>query len=198
MPRHPDLLRELAGLTFGQSERGIVKIEAGSGAAHDDVADALMLAAAPYSHKGHVKCRLARFAAMSLPDAEVPEVEDVVHTGSGLTVPRRPFLQSVNGPEVSLPPELTAPARPASSTQSSGLELTCKQPGADAPMDDDDRYRPERAEEEDKHAFTSDLLAHMDARRQADQARTERLIETLTRGIEAQHDDNPDDLQEAA
>jgi hypothetical protein len=47
LPRHPDLLRQLAGLRYEQSERGMVRIEADSPGLHDDVADALMLATPP-------------------------------------------------------------------------------------------------------------------------------------------------------
>jgi len=64
---------------------------------------------------------------------------------------------------------------------------------------DDDFYRW-REEEQVKREAGRDILVHMDARRQADQARTERLVETLTRGIDAEQDDDPDDedLKEAA
>ena len=40
----------------------------------------------------------------------MPEATDTVATTGGLVLPRAPFWQSVNGPEVSLPPELAAPA----------------------------------------------------------------------------------------
>ena len=68
-------------------------------------------------------------------------------------------------------------------------------------MDNDDpHYRPERAEEDDERGFASDLLAHVDARRQADEARTRHLLDGLTAGFESEepNDDNPDDLKEVA
>ena len=68
-------------------------------------------------------------------------------------------------------------------------------------MDNDDPHsRPERAEEEDERGLVSDLFAHMDARRQADEARTRALLAALTAGFESEepNDDNPDDLKEAA
>jgi hypothetical protein len=106
--RHPDLLRQLAGLRYEQGERGMTKIESDAPGLRDDVADALALATAPYSHHGRAKCRLARFSQMQLPDAEVPVVADTVATDGGLVLPHSPFWQSVNGPEVSLPTTLQA------------------------------------------------------------------------------------------
>lgn len=106
LPRHPDLLRQLSALRYEQSEAGMTKIESDSPGLHDDVADATILATGPYSHDGRTKCRLARFAQLPLPDAEVPAVADTVTTGGGLVLPRSPFWQSVNGPEVSIPAAL--------------------------------------------------------------------------------------------
>jgi hypothetical protein len=108
LARHPDLLRQLAGLRYEQGERGMTRIESDAPGLHDDVADALMLATAPFSRDGRTKCRLARFAQMRLPDAEVPVVADTVTKGGGLVLPRSLFWQSVNGPEVSLPTTLQA------------------------------------------------------------------------------------------
>ena len=52
-------------------------------------------------------------------------------------------------------------------------------------MDNDDPHsRPERAEEEDERGFATDLLAHMDARRQAEEARTRALLAALTAAVE--------------
>ena len=67
-------------------------------------------------------------------------------------------------------------------------------------MDDDPHYRPERAEEEERRGFASDLLAHVRARKEAAEARTRNLLDLLTSGVEPepQHDNPPDDLEEAA
>ena len=112
LPRHPDLLRQLAGLRFEHTERGMTRIEADSPGLHDDVADALMLATAPFSRDGRSRCRLARFSRLDLPDADVPEATDTVATAGGLVLPRAPFWQSVNGPELTLPVSLQAQAPP--------------------------------------------------------------------------------------
>lgn len=105
LPRHPDMLRQLAGMRFEQGERGFVRIEAESPVTHDDVADALMLATVPWvQRKGRVACKLARMAAHGVPDAQVPALDvPVVETGDGMRLYRRPSLQSVNGLEVTLP-----------------------------------------------------------------------------------------------
>ena len=79
----------------------------------------------------------------------MPEATDTVATTGGLVLPRAPFWQSVNGPESASRPSSPPPQPLMSPTRSSGLAPTYKPPGADAPMDDDDRYRPERAEEEE-------------------------------------------------
>ena len=103
-----DLLRQLAGLKFEQGERGFMKIEAESAVVHDDVADALMLAACPFkSRSGRIATGLSRWAdpQRAYPEAELPPGFDgeVIETGSGLRVFRNPPLQSVNGPELTLP-----------------------------------------------------------------------------------------------
>ena len=116
LPRHPDLLRQLAGLRYEQAERGMTRIEADSPGLHDDVADALMLATAPFSRHGRARCRLARFARLdSLPDSAIPETPATVTTGGGLVLPRAPFWQSVNGPELTLPAALQ-PEQPPEDT----------------------------------------------------------------------------------
>jgi hypothetical protein len=112
LPRHPDLLRQLAGLRFEQGERGFTRIEAESAAVHDDVADALMLATAPYTRKGskRVFSRLLHFARgrHPIPDADLGLWSgETVTTGGGLVVPRRPPLQSVAGDRVTYPTEHT-------------------------------------------------------------------------------------------
>jgi hypothetical protein len=107
LPRHPDLLRQLAGLRFQQGERGFTHIEAESDATHDDVADALMLAALPHSPPGshRIRCHLAALADVrkAPPDADVPELDEpVVETGAGLCVYERPPLQSVMGRHITV------------------------------------------------------------------------------------------------
>jgi hypothetical protein len=107
-PRHPDMLRQLAGMRFEQGQRGFMHIEAEDAATHDDIADALMLATAPYVRsKGRAACRLAGPAAGGIPDAIVPplESEEIVETSGGLRLYRRPVLQSTaNSVEYTLPP----------------------------------------------------------------------------------------------
>jgi hypothetical protein len=100
LPRHPDLLRQLAGLRFQQGERGFMRIEAEDAVTHDDVADALMLAMLPHRPTGahRVVCHTASLAASRTApgDAHAPAVDcPVVATGSGLHIYQRPTLQSV-------------------------------------------------------------------------------------------------------
>jgi hypothetical protein len=106
LPRHPDLLRQLAALRYEIAERGLMKIEADQPAVHDDVADALMLATGPYHLKGKVACVLARAARSTEPDAAVRDSGDTVTTGAGLVIPTIPAYQSPLGPEVTEPPRL--------------------------------------------------------------------------------------------
>lgn len=107
LPRHPDLLRQLAGLRFEQGERGFTRIEAESFATHDDVADALQLAALPWRRPGgQLRSHLAEFANAehAVADAELRPVDHpTVTTGGGLRLWRRPPLQSVTGPEITAP-----------------------------------------------------------------------------------------------
>jgi len=64
---------------------------------------------------------------------------------------------------------------------------------------DDHEFYAWRAEEELKHAAGADLLAHIRARAEAEEARTRQLLELLTAGFaEEQDDDNPDLDKEAA
>lgn len=107
LPRHPDLLRQLAGLRFEQGERGFTRIQADDPAVHDDVADAAMLASIPYvGRSGRLVCELARMAAPegAIPEADVPGLDGpVVETGGGLRVYRRPPLQGVDDLALTLP-----------------------------------------------------------------------------------------------
>lgn len=114
LPREPALLRQLAGLRFEQRERGFTRIENDSGLAqHDDVADALALAMAPFRpRRGGVACRVLTLASphAPLPDADLADHEgEVLTTGSGLRVWRRPPLQSVRGTDVTFPQGSTQP-----------------------------------------------------------------------------------------
>ncbi len=109
LPRDPDLLRQLAGLRFEQGERGFTRIEAEDPATHDDVADAAMLATLPHSRAGRVICEITRLAhpRRAVAEARVGDLdEEIVETGGGLRLYRRPPLQSVAGPEVAPEPPL--------------------------------------------------------------------------------------------
>lgn len=108
LPRHPDLLRQLAGLRFEQGARGFMRIEAEDAVTHDDVADALMLAALPHVPRrdGRVISYLSVLAdpRTPIPDAPVPDLDEpIVATGGGLRVYKRPPLQSAGGPDMTLP-----------------------------------------------------------------------------------------------
>ena len=64
-------------------------------------------------------------------------------------------------------------------------------------MNEDDHRR--REEEQIEREAAGDLLAHIRARREADEARTRALLAALTAGVESEEpDDNPDDYEEAA
>lgn len=112
LPRHPDLLRQLAGLRFEQGDRGFMRIEADDPATHDDVADALFLATLPHNNRGGVvACGLSALADAdrAVPDADLPggySDDDVIAAGSGLEVWRRPPLQSVAGLDLTIPPHV--------------------------------------------------------------------------------------------
>jgi len=104
LPADTELQRELANLRVELRATGSVGIEAKTG--HDDLADALMIAMAPHKDReGQWRSILGRTAELGGADAWLPETErEIVVTGGGLRVPRRPVLQSVAGPE-SLTPE---------------------------------------------------------------------------------------------
>jgi hypothetical protein len=102
-----ELRRELLLLRVDLSPSGLERIEASSG--DDDLADALAMSLGPYRDRaGRWRTALADLAdpKRPLPEAALPvEARGIptVATGSGLTVPRRPFLQSVAGSEVTWP-----------------------------------------------------------------------------------------------
>jgi hypothetical protein len=104
IPRHPQLIRQLAGLTLDTAGRG-GKIEASDPATHDDIADAMMLAALPYPGRDRVNTRISELAGpRAIPDSPVEELDlDIVQTGAGLNIYRRPPLQSIGDPRVTLP-----------------------------------------------------------------------------------------------
>jgi hypothetical protein len=110
LPRHPDLLRQLAGLRIEQGERGFSRISAEDPATHDDVADALSLAMLPFapsrSH-GRYRCLLPKLAARYPEEADVSELaEPVVATGGGVRVFQRSIVQSVCGTALTVPADL--------------------------------------------------------------------------------------------
>lgn len=106
LPRDPDLLRQLAGLKFEMGQQ-FAKIEAGDAATHDDVADAAMRATGVFQVDGKVRVwLLAHAGERAHGDAFLPPARDaerVVETGGGLRVWQRAPLQSVAGPELTLP-----------------------------------------------------------------------------------------------
>ena len=63
---------------------------------------------------------------------------------------------------------------------------------------DDHHFQAWRAEEEAKREAGGELLAHIRARAEAEQRRTEQLFDLLTRGHEPNDDDDDPDLKEAA
>ncbi|MBA2763799.1 MAG: hypothetical protein H0U42_03835, partial [Thermoleophilaceae bacterium] len=100
LPRQPDLLRELAGLRYEITDSGSQRIE---GAQHDDVADSLMLATCPRSENGKHWTRVGWISShLRDPEADAPETDDLVKTGGGLLVPRRPAFQSLENSDLSL------------------------------------------------------------------------------------------------
>ncbi len=105
-----DLRRELALLTVELTPSGVERIEARAGG-HDDLPDALYVASAPYRRRGDrgraglASVLLNAAANRSRPEARLPDeaVGEFVQTAGGLRVPRRPVLQSVTGPEATVP-----------------------------------------------------------------------------------------------
>ena len=96
------LLRELAALRVELRPGGAERIEAETGL--DDLPDSLMIAAGPWRDRGRVRLVLADLAAQPIAEAPVPELDEpVVETGGGLRLYRRPPLQSVGGPELTMP-----------------------------------------------------------------------------------------------
>jgi hypothetical protein len=98
LPRHPNLLRQLAAVRFEVRARGVMGIDT-EDVSRDDVADSAYLATLPYRPPGahRVVCRLATLAGDSAgPEERTPELDcPVVTTGAGLLVYQRPPLQGV-------------------------------------------------------------------------------------------------------
>jgi len=116
-PRDPGLLRQLHGLRIERGERGFTRIEADDPAVHDDVCDAAMLAALPYSPSGSkgVRSGLLELAdpRRAPADADVRALDcEVITTPTGLRVYRRPALQGVRDRYVTLPEATDAEIRP--------------------------------------------------------------------------------------
>lgn len=102
-----ELRRELLMLRVDLAPGGGERIEASAG--HDDLADALMLAASPYRDpQRRWRTLLGYYAepARALPEASLPAAAgrvETVETGAGLAVPRVPIWQSVRGHELTVP-----------------------------------------------------------------------------------------------
>ena len=113
-----ELIRELLLLRVDLTPGGVERIEASAG--HDDLADALMLAAVPYRDRaGRWRSTLGDLADPRRPlpgPALAPGVDlrsqEATVTAGGLEVPRRPVWQSVRGAEVTVPAGLELTARP--------------------------------------------------------------------------------------
>ena len=92
------------------SPSGLERVEASSG--HDDLADALMLALTPLPRPRRalaLRPRRPGRPADAPPEAALPPEArgfPTVATGGGLRIPRTPILQSVGGPELTVPPGL--------------------------------------------------------------------------------------------
>jgi hypothetical protein len=99
---------------YANADVGFTRISAVDPATHDDVEDALMLATLPYSAGGPIVCGLTRFAdrRRAVAEASGPELdEEIVETGEGLRLYRRPPFRSVVGPEAALPAGTTRPRK---------------------------------------------------------------------------------------
>lgn len=100
-----ELRRELLMLRVDLSPSGLERVEAGRG--HDDLADALMLSTWPQRKAGGWTTALGVLAnpERPLPEPALPRdrAPDVVLTGDGREVPRRPAWVSVAGREATVP-----------------------------------------------------------------------------------------------
>lgn len=116
--RDERFMRELASIRVEHRQRS-VGIEAAAGG-HDDLVDAAWIASCPYQRRsasgdrsGPWRNLLGELVRSEGPETGLPEsARDgaVVETGDGLRVLRRPWLQSVHGPELTAPDGLDAAA----------------------------------------------------------------------------------------
>lgn len=106
----PELLRELLLLRVSVTQQGGERIEAGSG--HDDLADALYLAAGPYRDAKDVqRTRLGDAAQRSPVPVSVDGFDgETVQTGGGLVLTRVPVPMRVTAPPAA-PTFTTSPSR---------------------------------------------------------------------------------------
>jgi len=108
-----ELLRELTLLRVDLAPSGSERIEASTG--HDDMADALALAMAPYRDASRRWRTL--LADLADPRRRLPAPQrhvdlPVVKSGGGQSIPAQPVFQSVNGRQISAPPDSHHPAEP--------------------------------------------------------------------------------------
>lgn len=111
-----DLRTELMHLRSALTQSGVERIEAGWG--HDDLAMATLLALQPVPDRERGgeswRLRLADLADPRRPEPPIPLApidlarltEDRVQTGAGADVPRHPLWQSINGAQITAPPDL--------------------------------------------------------------------------------------------
>lgn len=104
----PEVLRQLAGLTFRQGERGHVALEAADPAVHDDAADAVALALGPMETRGGHPTTWLQSCGLRTADTELPTGTPSVETGAGVRVPVGVF-QSCDGGELTAPPATPSP-----------------------------------------------------------------------------------------
>ncbi|MDQ6910744.1 MAG: terminase family protein, partial [Actinomycetota bacterium] len=93
IPRDGLLLRQLRGLRVEFRPSGTTSIQADSATEHDDVADACWLSLGPI--RGEHGSTLGRAARVSGPDVPDATGGDVVESGGGVVIPKRPPVQCV-------------------------------------------------------------------------------------------------------
>lgn len=107
-----ELRRELLLLRVELAQGGTEKVEAAIG--HDDLADALAFALGPYRREGDKRWRTW---LADLADPSMPVPTPAQHVPLGL--PRRPVLQSLAGPQLTIPPgvDLSKPNEPTAAAE---------------------------------------------------------------------------------
>jgi hypothetical protein len=108
LPRDGLLLRQLAGLRVEFRPSGVTSIGHDVETAHDDVADALWIACAPYNGRTMVQA----LAVSGVANADVRQDGDAVTTGAGIAFPRRPVFQNVASTEAMRPRRKALPPTP--------------------------------------------------------------------------------------